>query len=65
MQLPRNDPERAQIENRTLENIQEDYDQFVADGSNTSRQRLFHNVLHERLLDIELDKVKMSLTFFI
>lgn len=59
MQLPRNDPQRAQIQNRTLDNIQKDHDQFVADGSCTSRQRLYHNVLHEKLLDIELDKVTM------
>ena len=57
MQLPRNDPQRAQIQNRTLDNIQKD--PFVADGSCTSRQRLYHNVLHEKLLDIELDKVTM------
>ncbi|CAH3103928.1 unnamed protein product [Pocillopora meandrina] len=44
-------------EKRSLENIQEDYDKFVADGSVTSRQKFYHNVIHEKLLDIELDKV--------
>lgn len=42
---------------RTLENIQEDHKAYVADGSRPSRQRLFHNVLHEMLLDIELERV--------
>lgn len=42
---------------RGLQNIQADHDQFVADGSCTSRQKFYHNVLHQKLLDIELDKV--------
>lgn len=42
----------------TLENIQEDYEKFVADGSVTSQQKFYHKVIHEKLLDIELDKVR-------
>ncbi|KAL9977597.1 hypothetical protein ACROYT_G015019 [Oculina patagonica] len=42
---------------KPLENTQEDYDQFVADGSWASRQKFYHNVTHDKLLDIELDKV--------
>ena len=41
----------------TVQNMKEDYAHFVADGSCTSRQKLFHNVIHDKLLDIELDKV--------
>lgn len=60
MQLPRSDPQRAGvIEKRTLQKIQDDYDQFVADGSCSSCQKNFHNAIHEKLLDIELDKVKI------
>ncbi|KAL9977598.1 hypothetical protein ACROYT_G015020 [Oculina patagonica] len=57
MQLSRSNPQRRLIEKRTLENIQEDYDQFAADGSWVSRQKFYHNVTHCKLLDIELDKV--------
>lgn len=42
----------------TLENIQEDYEKFVADGSVTSQQKFYHKVIHEKLPDIELDKVR-------
>ena len=49
---------REHAEKRSLENIQEDYDKFVTDGSVTSRQKFYHNVIHETLLDIELDKVR-------
>ena len=60
MQLPRSDPQRAGvIEKRTLQNIQDDYDQFVADGSCSSRQKFYHNAIHEKLLDIELGNVKI------
>lgn len=47
-----------QTELPTLENIQEDYNKFVADGSVTSQQKFYHKVIHEKLLDIELDKGK-------
>nr|XP_058961399.1 uncharacterized protein LOC131788329 [Pocillopora verrucosa] len=47
-------------EKQSLENIQEDYDKFVADGSVTSRQKFYHNVIHEKLLDIQLDKEKLA-----
>ena len=57
MQLPRSDPQRGHVGRRTLQAIQEDYDKFVEDGSCTSRQKFYHNVIHERLLDIDLDKV--------
>ena len=57
MQLPRGDPQRGLIEKRTMQNIQEDYDQFVADGSCMSRQKLFHNVVHDKRFEIELEKV--------
>ena len=60
MQLPRSDPQRAGvIEKRTLQNIQDDYEQFVADGPCSSRQKFYRNAIHEKLLDIELDKVKI------
>ena len=39
-------------EKQSLENIQEDYDKFVADGSVTSWQKFYHNVIHKKLLDI-------------
>lgn len=42
----------------TLENIQEDYEKFVADSSVTSQQKFYHKVIHEKLPDIELDKVR-------
>lgn len=57
MQLPHSDPQQCVMEKRTMQNIQEDYDQFVADGSCMSRQKLFHNVIHDKLLEIELEKV--------
>ncbi|XP_022782751.1 uncharacterized protein LOC111323624 [Stylophora pistillata] len=40
---------REHAEKRSLENIREDYDKFVADGSVTSRQKFYHNVTHEIL----------------
>ncbi|PFX15460.1 hypothetical protein AWC38_SpisGene20315 [Stylophora pistillata] len=43
-----------------LENIQEDYDKFVADGSVTSQQEFYHKVIHKKLLDIEFDKEKLA-----
>ena len=55
---------RGHAEKRSLENIQEDYDKFVADGSVTSRQKFYHNVIHEKLLDIELDKVRYKSLFY-
>ena len=39
-------------EKQSLENIQEDYDKFVADGSVTSWHKFYHNVIHKKLLDI-------------
>ena len=38
-------------------NASEDEEDYVADGSRSSRQCLFH-VLQEILFDIEIDKVK-------
>ena len=55
---------RGHAEKRSHENIQEDYDKFVADGSVTSRQKFYHNVIHEKLLDIELDKVRYKSLFY-
>ena len=55
---------RGHAEKRSLENIQEDYDKFVADGSVTSRQKFYHNMIHEKLLDIELDKVRYKSLFY-
>ena len=57
MQLPRSDPQRGHVGRQTQQAIQEDYDKFVEDGSCTLRQKFFHNVIYERLLDIDLDKV--------
>ena len=57
MQPSRNDSQRDNIEQRTMENLQEDYNKFVEDGSCASRQKFFYNVLHKKLLDIDLDKV--------
>ena len=51
---------RGHAEKRSLENIQEDYDKFVADGSVTSWQKFYHDVIREKLLDIKLDKVKIQ-----
>ena len=48
----------------SLENIQEDYDKFVEDGSVTSQQKFYHNMIHEKLLDIEFDKVRYKSLFF-
>ena len=55
---------RGHAEKRSLENIQVDYDKFVADGSVTSRQKFYRNVIHKKLLDIELDKVRYKSLFY-
>ena len=51
-------------EKQSLENIQEDYDKFVADGSVTSWQKFYHNVIQEKLLDTELDKIRYKSLFY-
>ena len=56
MQLSCRDPRRGLIEKRNVKNIEEDDNKFVADGCVTSRQKFYHNVIHEKLLDIELEK---------
>ena len=45
------------IEKGNLKNIEKDYNKFVADGCVTSWQKFYHNVIHEKPLDIELEKV--------
>ena len=57
MQLSCWDPRHGHIEKRNVKNIEEDYNKFVADGCVTSRQKFYHNVIHQKLLDIELEKV--------
>ena len=57
MQLSCQDPRHGHIEKRNVKNIEEDYNKFVADGCVTSRQKFYHNVIHQQLLDIELEKV--------
>ena len=37
-----------------LQTIQEDYHKFVEDGFRTSRQKSFQNVIHKRLLNIDV-----------
>ena len=64
MQLSYQDPRRRHIEKRNLENIEEDYNKFVADGCVTSRLKFYHNVIHVKLLDIELEKVSILSTYF-
>ena len=64
MQLSCQDPRRGHIEKRNIKNIEEDYNKFVADGCVTSRQKFYHNVIHEKLLDIELEKVSILSTYF-
>ncbi|CAH3149265.1 unnamed protein product, partial [Porites evermanni] len=51
------DPRHWQIEKRNMKNIEEDYNKFVADGCVTSRQKCYHNMIHEKLLDIELESL--------
>ena len=41
--------------------LSEEYSHFVADGSCKRRWNLFHNVTHDKLLDVELDKVIICL----
>ena len=48
-----------------MKNIEEDYNKFVADGCVTSWQKCYHNVIHEKLLDIELEKVNKLSTHFL
>ena len=57
MQLSCRDPRHGHIEERNVKNIEEDYNKFAADGCVTSRQKFYHNVIHQQLLDIELEKV--------
>ena len=57
MQLSCQDPRHGHIEKRNVKNIEEDYNKFVADGCVTSWQKFYHNVIHQKLLDIELEKV--------
>ena len=40
-----------------MKNIEQDYNKFVEDACVTSQQKCYHNVNHEKLLDIELEKV--------
>ena len=61
MQLARNDSQRGTIEKRTLATLENDYRKFVEDGSITSQQKFFNNVIHENLLDIDLNKVQYLL----
>ena len=42
-----------EIEKRNANNTEEDYNKFVADGCVTSWQKFYHNVIHEKRLDIE------------
>ena len=53
MQLSCQDPRHGHIEKRNVKNIEEDYNKFVADGCVTSWQKFYHNVIHQKLLDIE------------
>lgn len=59
MQLPQNDSQRGNTEERTLVTLQKDYNKFVEYGSCTSWQKFFHNVIHENLVDTDLDKVSL------
>lgn len=52
MQLARNDSQRGTIQKRMLATIEDDYRKFVEDG----QQKFFNYVIHEDLLDIDLDK---------
>ena len=65
LQISCQDPHHWQIEKRNMKNIEEDYNKFVADGCVTSRQKCYHNVIHEKLLDIELEKVNKLSTHFL
>ena len=64
VQLSCQDPRRGHLEQRNLKNIEEDYKKFVADGLVTSRLKFYHNVIHVKLLDIELEKVSILSTYF-
>ena len=64
MQLSYQDPRRGHREKRNLENIEEDYNKFVADGCVTTRLKFYHNVIHVKLLDFELEKVSILSTYF-
>ena len=61
MQLSCQDPRRGHIEKRNVKNIYK----FVAHRCDTSRQKFYHNVIHENLLDIELEKVSTLSTYFL
>lgn len=52
MQLARNDSQRGTIQKRMLATLEDDYRKFVEDG----QQKFFNYVIHENLLDIDLDK---------
>ena len=43
----------------------EDYNKFGADGCVTSQQKCYHNVIHEKLLDIDLEKGNKLSTHFL
>ena len=64
MQLSYQDPRRGHIEKRNLENIEEGYKKFVADGCVKSRLKFYHNVIHVKLLGIEMEKVSILSTYF-
>ena len=43
----------------------EDYNKFGAHGCVTSQQKCYHNVIHEKLLDIDVEKGNKLSTHFL
>ena len=55
---------RNSVENRTLENLQEQLQRFRSEGQSDIKQaKKFFNVIHEPLIDIPIDQVSFDKNF--
>jgi len=49
---------RGRLPERSLQTLQRDHSNFMANGGDISKAKLFNNVIGSAMLDIPLDKVK-------
>ena len=58
-----NKEERTEIECRTLESLQTNYQRFMESGGLKTDAKNFNNVITEPILKVPLDQVKLFLSF--